>query len=373
MKYGLICYNYLENVGNEIQSIAARRFLPQIDYHVDFNNLASFKADEEFKMIMNAWYLHDKKSWPPIDENINPLLISMHLNTNNTNTPEAFLSDESREFLSKYGPVGARDPLTQEFLQSNGIDSYFSGCLTLTLKGEENVEKEDYIVLVDVSQDVLEFVKSKTDKQIYVVSQALPTNLNKRKLDDLYFYLEDRIYNSQEKFFYGECLLNLYQRASCVITKRLHVALPCLALETPVLLINDDIINGEIRFSGFKDWLNFITLDEYKSNYNIFDVNNPPENKKDYLKYRKNLISTVKEFTGHESPSFNTFDYNKFSALFLSKLNTYLNETNQYVFSLENKIKELENHINAQNELINQMENSNSWKLTKPLRNIRNR
>lgn len=373
MKYGLICYNYLENVGNEIQSIAARRFLPQIDYHVDFNNLASFKADDEFKMIMNAWYLHDKKSWPPIDENINPLLISMHLNTNNTNTPEAFLSDESREFLSKYGPVGARDPLTQEFLQSNGIDSYFSGCLTLTLKGEENVEKEDYIVLVDVSQDVLEFVKSKTDKQIYVVSQALPTDLNKRKLDDLYFYLEDRIYNSQEKFFYGECLLNLYQRASCVITKRLHVALPCLALETPVLLINDDIINGEIRFSGFKDWLNFITLDEYKSNYNIFDVNNPPENKKDYLKYRKNLISTVKEFTGHESSSFNTFDYNEFSTLFLSKLNTYLNETNQYVFSLENKIKELENHINAQNELINQMENSNSWKLTKPLRNIRNR
>ena len=36
-------------------------------------------------------------------------------------------------------------------------------------------------------------------------------------------------------------------------------------------------------------------------------------------------------------------------------------------------VKELENHINAQNELINQMENSNSWKLTKPLRNIRKR
>ncbi len=62
MKYGLICYNYLENVGNEIQSIAARRFLPKIDYYVDFNNLSEFKADDEFKIIMNAWYLHDKKS-----------------------------------------------------------------------------------------------------------------------------------------------------------------------------------------------------------------------------------------------------------------------------------------------------------------------
>lgn len=373
MKYGLICYNYLENVGNEIQSIAARRFLPKVDYYVDFNTLSEFRADDEFKLIMNAWYLHDKKSWPPIDENINPLLIAMHLNTNNKNTPEAFLSDESREFLSKYGPVGARDPLTQEFLKSNGIDSYFSGCLTLTLKGDENVEKEDYIVLVDVSDEVLEFVKSKTDKQIYVVSQGLPTDLNKRKLPEIYFYLEDRIYNSREKFFYGECLLNLYQRASCVITKRLHVALPCLALETPVLLINDDIINGEIRFSGFKDWFEFLTLDQYKSNYDVFDVNNPPENRKDYLKYRKNLISTVKEFTGHENSTFNTFDYNEFSTLFLSKLNNYLNETNQYVFSLEDKINELEAHIQAQNELINQMESSNSWKLTKPLRNFRNR
>ena len=373
MKYGLIYYNYLENVGNEIQSIAARRFLPNIDYYVDFNTLSEFKADDEFKIIMNAWYLHDKKSWPPIDENINPLLIAMHLNTYNKNTPEAFLSDESREFLSKYGPVGARDPLTQEFLQSNDIDSYFSGCLTLTLKGDENVEKEDYIVLVDVSEDVLDFVKSKTDKQIYVVSQGLPADLNKRKLTKKYHFLEDRIYTSQEKFFYGECLLNLYQRASCVITKRLHVALPCLALETPVLLINDDVINGEIRFSGFKDWFEFLTLDEYKSNYNIFDINNPPENRKDYLKYRKNLISTAKKFTGNENPTFNTFDYNKFSTLFLSKLNNYLNETNQYVFSLEDKINELEAHIQAQNELISQMENSNSWKLTKPLRNFRNR
>ena len=106
---------------------------------------------------------------------------------------------------------------------------------------------------------------------------------------------------------------------------------------------------------------------------NIFDVNNPPENRKDYLKYRKNLISTVKDFTGCENPSFNTFDYNKFSTLFLSKLNNYLNETNQYVFRLEDKINELEAHIQAQNELINQMESSNSWKLTKPLRNFRNR
>lgn len=383
MKYGLMCYNHLENVGNEIQSIAARRFLPQVDYYVDFNNLASFRADDEFKMIMNAWYLHEKESWPPIDENINPLLISMHLNTNNVNTPEAFLSEESREFLLKYGPVGARDVATAKFLNDNDIPSYFSGCLTLTLKGED-VEKEDYIVLVDVSDEVVSFVKSKTDKQVYVVSQSLPTDLTKRD-PSKYHYMQDRIQNSSEKFFYGECLLNLYQRASCVITKRLHVAFPCLALNTPVMIINDDIINGGKRFEGLKDFLLFKTFEDYKSNYNIFDVNNPPENKKDYLKVRNDLIKRVKSFTSCENDSFNTFDYNKFSALFLSKLNSKLNETNQYVFTLEDKIKMLENEVQNKNNqinsmkkeidkkqsIINEMQGSNSWKLTKPLRDLR--
>ena len=390
MKYGLICYNHLENLGNEVQSIAARRFLPKVDYYVDFNNLSNFNsAKEEFKIIMNAWDLHEKKSWPPIDKHINPLLISMHLNVNNKNTPEAFLTEESKEFLRKYGPVGARDPITSEWLNEHDIPAYFSGCLTLTLQGNDK-PKEDYILLVDVPNDLIPFIKSKTDKKIYIITHETPTDLDKRHLPHKLHYLEDKIYNSRDKFFIAENYLKLYERASCVITKRLHVALPCLAFKTPVMVISDNIINGNRRFTGFKDMLNFSNLEEYKNNYNMFDVNNPPENSKDYLKIRKDLIEKCSDFTGHINPTYYNFEYNdnnfmKQNILMLNHMNTSLVETNEKYFKLEKenqKLKELneklgkrnkkqEKEIKQKNKTLKEIKASNSWKMTQPLRKIR--
>lgn len=78
MKYGLMSYAYTTNLGNEIQSIAARRFLPKIDYYIDHEKLNLFNSHDKIKMIMNGWYLDCLKSWPP-SKSIDPLLISMHL------------------------------------------------------------------------------------------------------------------------------------------------------------------------------------------------------------------------------------------------------------------------------------------------------
>ena len=65
MKYGLMCYGYTTNLGNEIQSIAARRFLPEVDYYIDHEMIESFDEDANVKMIMNGWYLDCPKAWPP--------------------------------------------------------------------------------------------------------------------------------------------------------------------------------------------------------------------------------------------------------------------------------------------------------------------
>mgnify|MGYP000943183057 CR=1 FL=1 len=43
----------------------------------------------------------------------------------------------------------------------------------------------------------------------------------------------------EERMAKAEEILTLYQNAKFVITRRLHVTLPCLALETPVLSIVD--------------------------------------------------------------------------------------------------------------------------------------
>lgn len=386
MKYGLMSYGYLDNLGNEIQSIAARRFLPKVDYFVDFNNLSLFQdADEKFKMFMNAWYLHEEKSWPPKTEFIDPLLISMHLNINGKYGSKSFLSEESRDFLLKYGPVGARDPATRDFFLDNDIPSYCSGCMTLTLKGNGKKDlspKDEYIVLVDVSDEVKSYIRTKTDKKIFNVSHQLPIDLNRRNKKYIKMqYMYDRVFNEDEKFLIAENLLNLYENASCVITKRLHVALPCLSLNTPVMVLSDDIINGEKRFSGLNELFRFYTFDEYKENFNIFDVNNPEENSKDYLKYKKPLIKKAKEFTGYESETYHTFDSGNIDSI---KINNYLfsksikslKEKDQLFLNLEKehftKLNFIKNKNIEQEKIINEFKTSTSWKLTKPLRNLKN-
>src|SRR5439155_11582778 len=68
-------------------------------------------------------------------------------------------------YLQDHGPVGARDHDTLEWLRSFGLDTYYSGCLTLTLD-RPAVPKEPFIVLNDVPAGVAARVQSATDMAI---------------------------------------------------------------------------------------------------------------------------------------------------------------------------------------------------------------
>ena len=304
MKYGLISYDYTTNLGNEIQSIAARRFLPQIDYYIEHEKLDQFTGDN-VKMIMNGWFVDCPTAWPPSDS-INPLLVSMHFTTTTKNKKrvEAILTPESRKFFSQYGPVGCRDMHTVDFLNDNDIEAYFTGCLTLTLdSGDKKPQKDDgndYIVVnMENPDELISFLKQKTDKKIYRIQQDMMPSFKKAFPGEMpkWLYNLTSFYNSKEKFFMAENILKVYENASCVITDRLHCALPCLALETPVMLFNERGMKE--RFDGISQLLLESDIDEYKSNYNIFDVENPPENSKEYIKIRNDLIKKCSEFTGH--------------------------------------------------------------------------
>ena len=84
MKYGILFFKETDNIGDDIQTYTAKRFLPHIDYLVEREELNNFIPDkkEYVSVIMNGWYLHNKANWPP-SPYINPLLHSVHL-TNNT-------------------------------------------------------------------------------------------------------------------------------------------------------------------------------------------------------------------------------------------------------------------------------------------------
>jgi hypothetical protein len=96
--------------------------------------------------------------------------------------------------------------------------------------------------------------------------------------------------SDHEYFEYAEQLIKNYAQAKLVVTSRLHCALPCLALGTPIIFINSDGLSYG-RFDGllellrvfnFKDG-NFQTEDEVLKSAGKIGLNTKLENKNDFL------------------------------------------------------------------------------------------
>lgn len=284
MKYGVMYYKDADNIGDDIQTYTALRFLPHIDYYIDREDLNCFipEKKEYVSMIMNGWFLHNKAAWPP-SPYINPLLMSMHFtHLEKIDVGEKYLQGLGGEYLKKYEPIGARDVDTQKRLERNGIKNYFSGCMTLTIKKFENIEKEDYICLVDLDEKSTELIKGNTNRSIKTMTHWLnPEETKKKTFDERMSAVED--------------ILKIYQGAHIVFTNRLHTALPCIALGTPVVLIHGEKYEEDRLGSYLKYMISYSDVEFSKQNMNEI-IENPKQNNEDYLEIRNDLVNTCNEF-----------------------------------------------------------------------------
>ena len=291
MKYGLFEYN-TENIGDEVQSIAARRFLPKVDYYFDRDNIDATQTPdgEPIKIIMNGWYTHHPENWPPKNPNLDPLLISMYIEqyANHGKLAKAFINKKGKDFFAKHGPVGARDKATTAFLKEHGIKAYFSGCVTLTLQKSDLIKKKDYVLAVDVKDEVYEKMKTLTHRPILRIDTNRCIQMDRAA-----------------KFALAEYYLYLYQSAHAVVTSRLHCMLPCLALETPVLAISG---REPHRYSGLIDLVDHTSEEDFLNGKYKYSLDSPKANPEQYKTIREKLIKKCSDFTGYDSnKSFFTF------------------------------------------------------------------
>jgi hypothetical protein len=144
------------------------------------------------------------------------------------------------------------------------------------------------------------------------------------------------------------------------------VAFPSLGLETPVLFINNAKFGLE-RLEGISRLVHETTLDEYMNDYDIFDVENPPQNPREYLKIRKDLIAKTKRFTGHINED--TLSYSTEKQLFENMLlvsrtckdtRRYMERARKVSKSKSEKIRDLEKTIQLQEKRINELESDTS-------------
>ena len=298
IKYALHKFS-THNIGDEIQSIAARQFLPRIDYYIDRDGVGDWKnnnPNEEVRLIANGWYMHDPMAWPINDKTLKPLMTSVHLNETDESLINKFSSKGSVDYLKSLGQkIGARDKTTEKIFKELGLDAVFSGCLTLTLERDPDIDRADYILCVTTSDEVYSHVKANTERPVI-------------KIDTLTF---DEKLNHEEKLNLAEQYLFLYQSAHLVVTTRLHAMLPCLSFETPVIHISDSgpTQYDPSRLDGLAELTNNMTEKEFLSNIKSADLENPKTNPVKYKIIRKKLTKTCEEFIG-EPRKHNTFARN---------------------------------------------------------------
>lgn len=286
MKYGVVVYKESRNIGDDIQSYAAARLLPHVDYYIEREHLDVFRPQdpEPVSVILNGWFMYNKLGWP-ISYYINPLYLSMHFNAEDAlEVNDLFLHGLGSEDLLEHAPIGCRDQETSRFLQKAGIPTWLSGCVTLTLSpiGEKSVQP--YVCLVNVSAQVEEYVRQTyPDLDIRVISQESEDPIDPASS------FEQRLQNAAD-------WLQVYQNARAVITTRLHCAMPCLALQTPVLLLSDHGIEEKGRFDGLSELATHASTEDFVNGHVAFDLNAPPANPPHYLALRNELLAKIQAF-----------------------------------------------------------------------------
>lgn len=319
------------NIGDYVQALASSQFYPSVDGFIQREGLKEYEGDDS-NIIMNGWYMHNPVHWPPSDK-IHPLFVAFHINTS---VKDKMLKPESISYLKKYEPIGCRDYHTRDLLLSHGVEAYFSGCMTLTLGYKYKskfhngkiyfvdpyvkVDKSPWWFLPKIPFLLRKFSKVSTISKKWYGGLTIQGLVKSTLFLSTYTQLfdEDVLVNSEfvsqaaksgwpkqdkELLNLAENLVKQYSEAGLVVTSRIHCALPCLGIETPVLftMAKDTSDFSACRLGGLKELFNVIEYDNGNlipkfSHKGKFSISNHPENKKDWKSLAESLIDRCQDF-----------------------------------------------------------------------------
>ncbi len=328
MKYGLLAYQTMFqsltyiNIGDYIQSLAAKQFLPQVDEYVDREQMHRY-CGESIRLIANGWYIHNPTHWPPSNA-IDPLYVSFHLSPK---CKDKVLQGRGLEHFRKHGPVGCRDKETCNILKDAGVNAYYSSCLTLTLGNTYKRAQEDVgddIYFVDALYDFPPF-NIGNQRGVWRKMRNAFSGLSMQKNRDriLRDLFGDNIYeraqhitqlhpcaslqSEDDCFTIADSLLKKYMKAKLVITSRIHCAIPCMAIGVPVILLGSQLM-GSGRVESLSHFFHKVSLDScgsvIDSNVDLaYDSLMELKNKDLHLPYVEQLNEMCQAFIAGGLPS----------------------------------------------------------------------
>lgn len=210
------------------------------------------KEFDKVIILCNGWWMHkyNDKYCFIAPEWITPIYISVHI------SKSEILSEEVIEYLKKNEPIGCRDNSTKILLQNNGVNAYFSGCLTMTLNLRDTklgfIPKNNYqnkIVIIDYDM--------KSRESTIKLTQSITDIHNK-------YNLIDTVQRSIDLLF-----------AKKIITNRLHVWLPLICNNANIVLMNNntkkEFVTGDSDYQNINRFNGIIEVINNKNNLKVFN------------------------------------------------------------------------------------------------------
>ncbi|GAA3544950.1 hypothetical protein AFL01nite_16070 [Aeromicrobium flavum] len=190
---------------------------------------STFQAFPEGTWLLEfGWHMHDLMAsgvWDfPLNPSLRPIFVSFHCNK------RALLTEESLDYLRRYGPVGCRDWTTVDLLLSLDVPAFFSGCITTsvsTVFPELSARPEPATVYVDHLRGPVPKGKKNIKQSRSVVKRRSFIENMREAIDLLEWYRTN---------------------FTDVVTMRLHCYLPTRSLGLAVDF--QPKFNADIRFNG---------------------------------------------------------------------------------------------------------------------------
>lgn len=317
MKYGILSYERkklslngrdTQNMGDWVQTIAMEMLYNEwgIDNYIKVSRNDAHGYDGEYVVLpINGFNTFvNKVSYKtntfPLSAKIIPVFFSFHLH-------DSVIDSKIKDQFKRYEPIGCRDEETMRNMRNNGIEAYLSGCVTALFPKREDKEYTK-ICGVDLPKGIEKYMPDNIKNDLECYSALY--RINRTDGPDIMTEKESmESYNTAKKMLY-------YYRnnAALVITSRLHVASPCMAMGIPVILVKEDF---DGRFSWIDKFLPLYGRDEWeKIDWNPAPVEYEEFKKKvkDFLykeiveTYKNNVEKyTISEFYENR----NRIDYNK--------------------------------------------------------------
>jgi len=308
MEIGVLGFSGSRNIGDYIQTKAVIDILNKQNIKIlEREKLNSYNGPP-IKIIINGWFMENPKNWPPSNK-INPLFISFHINPSIVKT---FINNQSIEYFKKHEPIGCRDYFTRDLLVKNGINAYFSSCVTLGIEREKYLKRltpRGVIVIgaFDRLKPYLDY-KSPLKFLLSLMKYPLRTLNYKIKLQKFNRHLYEQkvevkrysqitknsINSHAEGIALAEDMLDNIAESDIIITSRIHAALPALAMGLKVIFIDEglDHTNHKMRLSGLKNYFKTVDLKDFFM-INLEDVDNM-ENHNNFIQKIKQTINKFK-------------------------------------------------------------------------------